>query len=78
MKPRKITGGTEPDLEMLREIAGERSFDDANLTPYQRRAARNLYRLGPTDGIPVEGSDANVEVLFPTEAGRVLLGVRKL
>jgi len=58
------------DLELLRAIAASKAYDDANHNDSERRSARYLYNQELISACPLEGSDANVEVLEITEKGK--------
>jgi len=58
------------DLELLKAIAADKTYDDANHNDSQRRSARYLYNQELISATPIEGSDANVEVLEITEKGK--------
>ncbi len=60
-------------LEVLKDIAGDPFYDDANGSRALVRIRRWLFRHGFIDGIPVEGSDAPVEHLFLTAKGKEAL-----
>lgn len=65
---------TEEDWEMLRRISKDIAFDDANLSRHEILITRRLLTRGLIDACPVEGSDAAVDALWVTQAGREVLG----
>ena len=69
--------GAEPltpeQLGVLKDIASDPFYDDANGARGLVRVRRWLYRQGYIGAIPVEGSDAPVEHLFLTAKGTEVL-----
>lgn len=65
------------DIELLRDIASRKVDDDANLNDSQRRSARYLYNQELISAVPLEGSDANVDVLEITPKGKARLAQRQ-
>ena len=63
----------ELELDILKEIAKDSSYDDANLHGERQKAATRLWRKGLIKAYNVEGSDAPVEALRLSEKGKAFL-----
>ena len=64
---------TLEQFTVLADIADVPFYDDANGSRELSKVRRWLFRHGYIDGIPIAGSDANVEQLFVTKKGRAAL-----